>query len=585
MTYSSLRTLLVKRFDLPKERSVNKAVRSFTIAEKTVFYFFVGLFVLSGLSLVYQINSAYLVEVPLQGGSLSEGVVGNPRFINPVLAYSEADKNLSALIYSGLVRLAPDGSIVNDIADDVSISPDGLTYTVHIRPDATFQDNEPITSDDVEFTIQKIENTALKSPLFGTWAGIGVEKPDASTVVFTLKKPYAPFIDNLTLGILPKHIWKNVTDDEFSFSQFNALPIGSGPYTINAVQRNSGGIPDYYDLSPFERSIGGMPWIKHLIFKFYPNQTELLNAYQNGDIESISGFSPEEAIVLLNSNSRILSSPLPRVFGVFFNQSQNKALLDKSARQALDLSAPKEKIVEDILHGYATVIDGPLPPALFAWSGARSTTTPIDARMAAAQQILIGGGWTKNPQTGIFEKKSKGATLTLSFSISTGDAPELKAVAEKLRTAWQTLGAKVDVLVFETGDLNQNVIRPRKFEALLFGEVVGRDADVYPFWHSSERNDPGLNIALYANSKVDKLLEDARQTTDPIKRENDYRSFDKEIRADVPAVFLYTPSYLYLAPTSVKSITFGELTTPQDRFLGIRDWYIETTRVWKLFVR
>ncbi|MES2213929.1 MAG: ABC transporter substrate-binding protein [Patescibacteria group bacterium] len=585
MTYSSLRTLLVKRFDIPKERSIQKAVHSFTIAEKTVFYFFIGLFVLSGLSLVYQVNSAYLVEVPLEGASLTEGVVGNPRFINPVLAYSEADKNLTALIYSGLVRLESDGSVVNDLADSITVSPDSLTYTVHIRPDAVFHDGEPVTAEDVEFTIQKIENPALKSPLFGTWAGITVERPDESTIMFTLKKPYAPFIDNLTLGILPKHIWKNVTDDEFSFSQFNALPIGSGPYTINSVQRNSGGIPDYYDLSPFERSLGGMPWIKHFIFKFYPNQAELLSAYQNGDIESISGFSPEEALTLRSADSRVLSSPLPRVFGVFFNQNQNKALLDRSARQALDLSAPKEKIVQNIFHGYATPIDGPLPPALFSWSGERSTTTPIDQRMEAAQTILVNGGWAKNPQTGIFEKKTKGATITLSFSISTGDAPELKAVAEELRTAWQALGAKVDVLVFETGDLNQNVIRPRKFDALLFGEVVGRDADVYPFWHSSERNDPGLNIALYANSRVDKLLEDARETADPVKQEANYRTFDKEIRSDVPAVFLYTPSYLYLAPQSVKAITFDELTIPQDRFLGIRDWYIETTRVWKLFVR
>lgn len=584
MTYSELRSLLVKRFDIPKERSIKKALRSFTLAEKAVFYFFVGIFVLSGLSLLYSVNSAYLVEVPLQGGSLTEGVVGNPRFINPVLAFSEADKNLSALIYSGLVRITPEGRAANDLADSISVSEDGLVYSVHLRPDATFHDGEPVTSDDIEFTIQKIENPALKSPLFGTWSGVIVQKVDPSSITFTLKKPYAPFIDNLTLGILPKHIWGNVSDDEFSFSQFNALPIGSGPFEINTVQRNSGGIPDYYDLSPFKQALGGAPFIGHMIFRFYPNQAELLNGYNNGDISSISGFSPEEALALKNSNSHILSSPLPRVFGVFFNQSQSKALLDKSVRQALDLSAPKEAIVKDVLQGYATPIDGPLPPGLFSWSGERSTTTPPEARLAYAQKILTDGGWTKNPQ-GIFEKKTKSATLTLSFSISTGDAPELKAVADRLRTAWTNLGAKVDVLVFETGDLNQNVIRPRKFDALLFGEVVGRDADVYPFWHSSERNDPGLNIALYANSKVDKLLEDARQTADSQKREEDYKAFDKEIRTDLPAVFLYTPSFLYLVPTNVRAITLGDLTTPQDRFLGIKDWYLETNRVWKLFVR
>ena len=585
MTYSSLRALLVKRFDIPKEHSMRKALRSFTIAEKAVFYFLVGLFVISGLSLLNQVNNSFLVEVPLRGGTLTEGVVGNPRFINPVLAFSEADKNLTNLIYSGLVRIAPDGSIKNDIADNITISEDGLTYTAHIRPGATFHDKEPITSDDVEFTIKKIENLTLKSPLYANWNGIQINKIDENTISFTLKKPYAPFINNLTLGIIPKHIWNHVSDEEFSFSQFNSLPIGSGPYKISSVERNSGGIPDLYDLAPFENTSGGTPFVGHLVFRFYPSEADLFNAYGNGEVSSISGFSPEEATNLKNSDSNILSSPLPRIFGVFFNQSKNKALLDKSVRVALDLTAPKEDIVKDVLKGYGTVSDGPLPPGIFAFSGERSTTSPIESRRMVAVSILEKAGWKKNPQSGIFEKKTKDATIPLSLSISTGDAPELKAVAEKLKSSWTELGAKVEVLVFETGDLNQNVIRPRKFEALLFGEVVGRDADVYPFWHSSERNDPGLNIALYTNAKVDKLLADARTTKDENVRESDYRAFDREIRSDVPAVFLYTPSFLYLLPKDIKGIKLGSLSTPQDRFLGIRDWYIETNEVWKLFVK
>lgn len=585
MTYSSLRTLLVKRFDIPKEYTLRKALRSFTIAEKAVFYFFVCLFATSSLFLLYKVNNAYLVEVPLKGGSLTEGVVGNPRFINPVLAISEADKNLTTLVYSGLVRMTPEGSVANDLADSVILSEDGLTYTAHIRPDAVFQDGHPVTADDVEFTIKKIENTALKSPQFADWAGVAVNKIDDQTISFTLSKPYISFIDNLTMGILPKHIWNNVTDDEFYFSQFNSLPIGSGPYKIENVERNPGGIPDYYDLVPFKEYVAGEPNIGHMIFRFYPSQTDLLNAYDNGDIDSLSGFSPEDAQELKNSHTKILSAPLPRIFGVFFNQNQSKALLDKTVRQALDMSAPKDEIVDEVLDGYGTPIDGPLPAGTYAWTSQRSTTTPLAEKVSEAQAMLSEDGWTKNSETGILEKKTNDGTLTLSFSISTGDAPELKAVAQKLKDSWEALGAKVDVLVFEPGDLNQNVIRPRKFEALLFGEVVGRDADVYPFWHSSERNDPGLNIALYTNSKVDKLLENARTAKDLADKEAAYKTFDQEIRSDVPAVFLYTPSFLYLAPSKIHAESLGKLGIPQDRFLGIKDWYIETNKVWKLFVK
>lgn len=584
MTYSSLRTLLVKRFNIPKEHTVHKTIRHFTLAEKAIFYFFVTLFILSGLSLANQVNNSYLVEVPLRGGTITEGVVGNPRFINPVLAFTEADRNLTTLIYSGLVRINTDGKIENDLADTIDTSSDGLTYTAHLKQNAVFHDGVRVTSDDIDFTIQKIKNLSIKSPLFGNWNGITVSKPDENTIVFTLKKPFALFIDNLALGILPKHIWKNVSDEEFSFSQFNSLPIGSGPYKISSVERNSGGIPDYYDLVPFDKVVGQEPFVGHIIFKFYPSQTDLLNGYDSGDVKNISGFSPEETTALKNTGVNIFSSPLPRIFAVFFNQNQSKVLLDKSIRQALDLTAPREDIVKDVFNGYATPIQSPLPPGLFDWSDYKSETS-MDDRFAQAESILKKAGWNKNPQTGILEKKSKKDTMTVSFSISTGDAPELKAVAEKLRTNWGRLGVKVDVLVFESGDLNQNVIRPRKFDALLFGEIVGRDALMYPFWHSSERNDPGLNIALYANTKVDKLLEDARSTTIDSQRENDYKSFDKEIKNDIPAVFLYAPSFLYVVPKEIKAVALGELSSSQDRFLGIRNWYIETNKVWKIFVR
>jgi peptide/nickel transport system substrate-binding protein len=230
------------------------------------------------------------------------------------------------------------------------------------------------------------------------------------------------------------------------------------------------------------------------------------------------------------------------------------------------------------------VIDGPLPAGVYPWTSERKNVLSLEERVASAQKILAEAGWKPNAETGVLEKKSGSATISLSFSISTGDAPELRAVANELATSWSKLGAKIDILVFETGDLNQNVIRPRNFDALLFGEVVGRDADLYPFWHSSQRTDPGLNIARYANSRADKFLDDARSSSDRDTVEENYKSFTKELETDVPAVFLYTPSFLYIVPKKVEAVVLDSLTVSQDRFLGIRDWYIETNKVWKIFI-
>lgn len=584
MTYKDLRALLLRRFNIPKERPIKRALNSFTPAEKAVFYFFTFIFISSSLFMAWSVSDAYLVEVPIQGGTLVEGVVGNPRFINPVLALSEADKNLSALIYSGLVRLTPEGEVANDLASNVEISENRLTYTATIHENARFHDGRPVTADDVVFTLSKIVDPIVKSPKRGNWDGVTVEKIDDRTVAFTLKKAYTPFIYNLAIGILPKHIWKNVSNDEFSFSQFNTLPVGSGPYQVERVERNDGGIPDYYKLAPFEDAYGKAPYIRNLIFQFYPSEVALIEAYNDGAVDMVGGITPENIGHLDTKEANIIHSPLPRIFAVFFNQSRSKALLNKEVRQALDLATPKENIVAQVLGGYGSAIAGPVPAGIYDWSTGSIHSSSTEERIRYAREILTKAGWVPNPETGTLEKKTSSGTIPLSFSLSTGDAPELRQVAENLLSAWGDLGANIEASVFETGDLNQNVIRPREFDALLFGEVVGRDADLYPFWHSSQRNDPGLNIALYANSKADKFLEEARSAADPEMIEKNYRSFQEALTADMPAVFLYTPNFLYVVPSSVKQIALGPLSVSQDRFLGIRDWYIETDKVWKIFL-
>jgi peptide/nickel transport system substrate-binding protein len=579
MQLNDIRALTRKRFNIPKERPIKRAILSFNLAERAVFYFFVAVFVISGATLLWRVSSAFLVSVPIQGGTLTEGVVGNPRFINPVLALSEADKNLTSLIYSGLVRVDANGEVVNDLAEDITISENKLSYTVTLKDNIHFHDGIPVTADDVIFTISKINDPLIKSPRRGNWDGITVEKIDEKTVVFTLKKPYTPFIYNLTTGILPRHIWKNVTEDEFSFSQFNTLPVGSGIYQVERVERNEGGIPDYYQLTPFDEKRAQKPFIKNLVFRFYPSETLLVEAFNGGEIESVGGISPDSIAELKDKNLNIIHSPLPRVFAVFFNQNQSKVLADKSVRTALNMATPREEIVNEILGGYGVPIDSPLPN-----KKALTYSSSTEERLVSAREILTKGGWALNEETGLLEKKLGNGTISLSFSISTGDALELKNVALALADTWKKLGARVEVLTFETGELNQSVIRPRHFDALLFGEVVGREADLYPFWHSSQRNDPGLNIALYANSKADKLLEEARSVSDPIEAHEKYEEFGEELKKDIPAIFLYSPSFLYVVPEKVKGVALGSLSVSQDRFLGIRDWYIETDQVWKIFL-
>ena len=142
----------------------------------------------------------------------------------------------------------------------------------------------------------------------------------------------------------------------------------------------------------------------------------------------------------------------------------------------------------------------------------------------------------------------------------------------------------IDVRVFEHGDLSQNIIRPRKYDSLLFGEVVGRDPDPFAFWHSSQRNDPGLNVAIYANIKVDNILEEARGIEDEVVRAEKYKEFQEEVAKDTPAIFLFSPKFIYITPKNLKGLEAMEkVTIPSERFSMIHQWYKATNKVWKIF--
>ncbi|MEK7213870.1 MAG: ABC transporter substrate-binding protein [Patescibacteria group bacterium] len=566
-----------KEFHIKGGEKILSILHSFSATEKVIFSFLILIALVSALIMAWEVNRMFLVPIPAHGGSLTEGIVGLPRSINPVLAFSDADRDLSTLIYSGLMKYNH-GVLVNDLAEKYSISEDGLVYTFILKDNIYFHDGKPLTTDDIEFTIQKIQDSVLKSPKRADWANVIIKKISPSEIQFILKQPYSPFLSNTTIGILPKHIWKNVDADQFIFSQYNIEPIGSGPYKLKDIKRDAGGIPQSYDLVSFNKYYDNEAYISSFTIFFYPNEKDLIEAFNNGKVESIASISPPEAVKIASStNARILDTPLPRIFGVFFNQNNAPVLANKEVRQALNMSIDKKKIVEKVLLGYGISMDSPIPIGIIE----NATSTP--SNKDRAKELLAKSGWLIN-KDGILEKKDKKSTQILEFSITTADSPDLKQVAEIVKSEWESIGAKVAIKIFEYGDLSQNIIKTRKYDSLLFGEFIGKDLDLYAFWHSSQRNSPGLNVSMYVNSKADKLLEDARAASDENTKKNIYESFNKIIQDEVPAVFLYSPEYMYIVPKKVQGFQFGPISTPSDRFYNLNKWYIATDNVWQIFV-
>jgi peptide/nickel transport system substrate-binding protein len=348
---------------------------------------------------------------------------------------------------------------------------------------------------------------------------------------------------------------------------------------VSNIERSASGIPSAYQLTANSRYALGEPYLTHLTFRFYQSEASLVDALRSGDIESASGISPAD---LLNTNTALRTAPLSRVFGVFFNQSQSPVLRDLTVRTALSDAIDRTDLVEAVLGGYGTPLNGPVPPGLLPPTtqaqdlAAASSTLPLHA-----QQQLIAAGWKL--EGGVLVKGTGDKAVPLRFTLATADVPELRAAAEYLKQAWGQMGAQVDVAVYEQGDLSQNVIRPRKYDALLFGEVVGRELDLFAFWHSSQRNDPGLNIAGYANAAVDKDLEALRTTTDTAGRQQLLGQIETLIQKDKPAAFLYAPDFVYSIPNDIAGVDLGYIETPSDRFLSVAQWHAQTDYVWPIF--
>jgi peptide/nickel transport system substrate-binding protein len=511
---------------------------------------------------------SFMVEVPARGGSLTEGIVGSPRFVNPLLALSDADRDMTALVYAGLMGLDGDGNLVPVLADRYRVSEDGTEYTFLLREDARFSDGTPVTAADVVFTVERAQDPALRSPELANWANIRAEAVDARTVRFLLPKPYAPFLADTTLGILPADLWRNVPADEFAFSPRMLDPVGAGPFEVSRIVRDKDGAVSGYELKASRTYAPGRPYLDRIRIRFYEDAGALADAYERGQVESAYGIPVAGA----------LRAPYSRVFGAFFNGDENPVLARAEVREALSLAVNRSRIVNDILGGYATPLTGPVPPG----SGIELPRIPEGDGVALAAAVLEDAGWERNAETGVWENEGEKLELA-GMTLKTSTVPELKGIAASIEADWERLGVPTETVLYEPGDLAASVIRPRAYEALLFGMVIGRDRDLFAFWDSGERSDPGLNIAAYANRAADQLLESIREEQDPAVARTDLQELSDLIAADYPAAFTHAPDFLYAVPNSVRGVRLPQIASPSDRFATVATWYRNTEMVWPAF--
>jgi len=540
--------------------------QKFSFKEKGIFIL-CSLAIISGLIwLGTIILNKITVFVPREGGTLTLGLVGHISYLNPILSQSnDCDRDFIELIYNGLYKIDGQGNLEPSLAEKTEISPDGKTYIVFLRENVLWHDGLPFTADDVKFTIEIIQDPKIKSPLLLNWEGVVVEKVSNYAVRFNLKNPYKPFLQNLTLKIIPKHIWENIKPEDIVHTEYNIKPIGTGSYLFDNLDKSSNGKISGYSLVANDSSFEGIPKIDHLIFRFYDDFEEAKEALLKNEVEAISPILIKDYKFFENKKDyQIFSLYLPRYYAIFFNLNNN-LLSSKDFRQALNLAIDKSSLVNNILNQQAFALTGPISPSFWSYQKFDAEYNP-----AKALEII---NKLKNTASG-----SKAGPKELKFTLSLPDNPELVEVAKFLINSWKAIDVEVELQILPLADLEKNVIQTRSYNALLFGEIISQDPDLFSFWHSSQITDPGLNLSAYKNPDLDKLLEETRQILDEDRRLENIKLIQTILVANKPAIFLYNPYYLYLLPRRIQGMNIKYANLSSERWSDVENWFIYTKR-------
>lgn len=627
--------------------------------QEKLFLFLFGVAFLGSFG--YLARTAYVANthiVSAKGGSIVEGIIGSPRFLNPVFSdANDADRDLVQLVYSGLATYNSEGEIVPDLAKDFTIGEGGKTIEVTLKDNLMWQDGFPLSADDVIFTVATLQDPRYKSPTRANWIGVQVEKLSQIKILFKLKEPYAPFLERLTLKIIPSHIWQNISPENFAFSSYNIKPVGSGPYKVKELMRERSGTVKEIKLSPNPRYHGEKPFISSFSFRFFKNERDLQDAFRKNQIQNFVWAN------LLQSEGYRFS--LPRYFALFFNLQATDAqdpVRNKEIRLLLEQSTNRKALVTSLFGEQGVIRTSPIMPQqsasdqeLPAVSEARYKTVPGEVELLALfekqgynrengklvkatlkgevlqRDLTVGSTGAeveklqhclaRDPQvypegivSGTFGSKTKQAVIKfqekygveaigkvglntraklnelcfeatedlipLKITITTLDQYPLKQAAKELQSQWERLGIETEIKLDSAGELERNTIKPRSYQTLLFGEIVGKIADPFPFWHSSQKKDPGLNLSSYENKKVDALLEKLRKEFDEQNREAMLLELEELLLGDAPAIFLFDMPLVYHVSEELKGVKAGFITDPSQRFAQVTDWYIKTKRAW-----
>ncbi len=508
-----------------------------------------------------------------EGGIYTEALVGRPGRFNPLFeAFNPADRDVNRLVYCRLIEFDSRGHPQGDLVVAWGVSADATRYNLALREGARWHDGEPVTAEDVAFTVERMRTSDLPVPETWRrlWRQVEVVVLDPYTLQFRLPYPFAPFLDYLTFGVLPKHLWEKVSVKDMRDHPMNLDPVGCGPFRFDHLLLEEGEIKGV-SLKAFEEYYKGRPYLDEIVFRYYASPSEALQAYKEGQVLGLSEVTLEvldQALALPDLN--FYTARRPHLTLIYLNLEHPEApfFAEKEVRRALLMALNRPRLIQKHFKGQAIVAHGPIFPDSWAYYD-KAPQVPYDPDQAL--RLLKKAGYLLPESGGVRTKDGQ----PLSFSLFYPEMPPYDALAKDIEAAWERLGIEVTLVGMDFEDLVER-LENRKYKAALVVLDFTRtpDPDPYPFWHESMAYE-GQNYSVWKNRRASLFLERARVTPDLEKRRIYYRNFQFLFAQELPALPLFYPVYTYGVDQQVRGVRLGPVYDLSDRFQNVLEWYMQ----------
>lgn len=588
---------------------------TFTRRDQTVVVLLLVLFVALGGALAMpraaapQATPPPTLPVPTQPPPVvyREGVVGSVESVTPLTARTRAERTLAGLVFSGLVRLGPNDTYEPDLAEWWTTSADGKTWDFRIREDATWHDGAPVTAEDVVFTIEALRNPESAGGAAGAWGGVVAQAIDERTVRFTLETPLAGFLAAATQPLLPAHLLAGTPFADLATSAFAHSPVGTGPFALASIDQagavltraaspsgDGAGLPS---AEPTEASSAPgsptppidalatpmppttpwspVPYLDRIELTFLPDEAAAANAIRAGQVDAVSGLSPETLADLADLDGlEETRYPTTTLSSVLLNQrAGHRELRDERARRALLAAIDRDAIVAGPMGGIGTRANALVPPTSAVFDAASAVPVPFDAEQAA--KLLDAAGWKRSKGKWLAPGAKKPYRVEL-LSVPADANPRLAASAAAVRDAWTRFGLEVDLVELPAAKLAAR-LRDGEYTAAVLDIGMGQEPDLYPLLASSQVRSAGGNLSWYQDAELDKLLEAARAPATPTGRAAAWKALLAALAERQPILPLAWNDEVLLS-RGLAGHTSRRISDPGDRFWDVLAWRLAADR-------